>query len=273
MTNLNVVNVLQGPCDVYVGAFGAVEPTDGTWTPVDQTIWRPAGATNGGVKLTVGMTFKTLDVDQVPDPVGVRMTGRTTDVETTLSEITIANIQGLMNGGTTTIGGTSTVGTSWTTTASTSTLTSATDHTLTVGQAIVLGAITSTTGIVAGQVYYVLTVPTTKTLTIGTAPQGVPVAMSTNGTIASVTIATYESFVPLSSVAAFTPTYSAILLEGAAPGANASFLRRVIVRKVLSTNGFSVEWKKDTQAGLAAKFGAYYISNAVLPWKLIDELA
>ena len=273
MTNVNVSNVLQGPVDVYVGAFGAVEPTDGVWTPVDQTIWRPAGATAGGVKLAVGITSKNLDVDQVPDPVGVRVTGRTVDVETTMSEVTLANIQSLMNGGTLTVGGTAGVGTSWTTTASTSTLTSATDHTLVVGQAIVLGAITTTTGITAGQIYYVLTVPTTKTITIGIAAFGTPVAMTTNGTVASVTIATYESLTPLSSVVAFSPTYSALLLEGSAPGASASYLRRVIVRRVLSTGGFSVDWKKDTQQGLTAKFGAYYVSNSVATFKLIDQLA
>jgi len=274
MTNVNVSNVLQGPVDVYVGAFGATEPTDGVWTPVDQTVWRPAGATAGGVKLTVGITSKNLDVDQVPDPVGVRVTGRTVDVETSMSEVTLQNIQSLMNGGTLTVGGTTTAGAGWTTTPASSTLTSTSAHGLTVGQAVVLGAITNTTGLIAGQVYFVLTVPTTTTLTIGLAANGTPIAMGgTAGTVASVTIATYESFQPLSSVAAFNPTYSAILLEGAAPGASAAYLRRVIVRRVLSTGGFSVEWKKDTQQGLTAKFGAFYVSNSVAVFKVIDEMA
>jgi hypothetical protein len=271
VTNLNVSNILQGPCDVYVGAFGAVEPTPGTWTAVDQTVWRPAGATAGGVKLSVGMTFKELDVDQVPDPVGVRMTGRTIAVETSLSEITLANIQSLMNGGTTTTGGTS-VGSSWTITASSSTLTSATSHGLSVGDAVVLGAITTTTGVTAGTVYYVLTVPSATTFTIGAAPGGSALSMTSNGSTASVTQLTYQSLEPLSSVAAFSPTYSALLLEGAAPGSNASFLRRVIIRRVLSTGGFEVEWKKDTQQGMTAKFGAYYISNSIMPFKIIDQL-
>lgn len=98
-----VSNVLQGPCDVYVGAFGATEPTDGVWTEPG-VAWTDAGGTSGGVKFNVNMDFKTLEVDQVPDEVGVRMTGRKILVETTMAEVTLENIKSLMNGGTITTG-------------------------------------------------------------------------------------------------------------------------------------------------------------------------
>src|SRR6476619_5294866 len=110
---VDVSNILQGPCNVYLAAFGATEPAPGTWTEMDSGIWTNAGGTNGGVKLNVNTTFKTLEVDQVPDPVGVRMTARDVTVETELSEITLTNIKFLMNGGTITNGGT-TVGSTWT---------------------------------------------------------------------------------------------------------------------------------------------------------------
>ena len=96
---VTVTNVLMGPCDVYVGTFGATEPTLGTWT-APGVAWTDAGGTSGGVKFAVNMDFKPLEVDQVPDEIGVRMTGRKIMVETTMAEATLENIKSLMNGGT-----------------------------------------------------------------------------------------------------------------------------------------------------------------------------
>jgi len=269
--SVDVTNLLMGPCDVYVGVFGATEPTLGTWTDVDTAIWTPAGATSGGVKLGVSIDTKVLEVDQVPDEVGVRVTGRKVSVETEMSEITLANMKFLMNGGTLAYGG-STVGSTWTITASTALFTSATDHTLAVGDRVILGAITSTTGVTAGTVYYVRTVPTSKTLTLSATSGGAALTLTTDGSTASCTKVNYGTFSPLSSVASFDPTYSALLLEGAAPGGVAGRKRRAIIRKVLSTGGFEVEWKKDTQQGLKVKFGSYYVSNSVSPFTVIDQL-
>ena len=51
---------------MYVGAFGATEPTLGDWaTPIDTAIWVPAGATSGGVKISASIDSKTIEVDQV----------------------------------------------------------------------------------------------------------------------------------------------------------------------------------------------------------------
>lgn len=184
--SVTVTNVLMGACDVYVGAFGATEPTDGTWT-APGVAWTDAGGTSGGVKFTVNMDFKELEVDQVPDSVGVRMTGRKIMVETTMAESTLANIKSLMNGG------------------------------------------TATTG------------------------------------------SGFAKFEPLSSTAAFQPTYSSLLLRGYAPGATSTWIRHFIVRKVLSTDGFSVEMAKDKQQGLTVKWQGFYVSPSIQPFAIIDQ--
>lgn len=270
-TVIDTTQIIQGPANLYVGAFGATEPADGTWTALDSSIWVPAGATSGGLKLAAAMDYKSIEVDQVPDEVGVRMTGRKTTVETTMSEITLNNLKFLMNGGAITQGGTVAGGT-WTIAASTGIFTSVSDHGLAVNDPVILGAITTTTGATAGVVYYVKTVPTTKTLTLSATRGGTALALTTDGSVASVSKGTWQAFVPLSSTAAFQPTFSALCVEGPAPY-NPNLLRRVFVRKVLSTSGFDVEWKKDTPQGLSAKFGAYYVSDTILPFRVLDQLS
>lgn len=268
---IDTTAILQGPCDVYVGAFGATEPTDGTWTDVNTAIWTPAGSTTGGVKVAAAMTYKSIEVDQVPDEVGVRMTGRSTTVETQLAEATLDNIKFLMNGGTITVGGGSSIGTV-TIVASTGVMTVSTAHGLAVNDPVFLGAITTTTGVTANTLYYVKTVPSSTTVTLSKTPGGTALSLTGDGSAASITKGTYRSFVPLSSSAAFQPTYSALLLEGPVPGINAAYKRRVIVRKVLSTSGFELTYKKDDPTSLTAKFGAYYVTDAILPFKIIDQI-
>lgn len=265
-------NVIQGPANVYVGAFGAAEPVDGVWTAVDSTIWVPAGATTGGVKLSASMTYKEISVDQVPDPIGVRMTGRAVEVATTLAESTLENIKSLMNGGAITVGGGASIGTG-TIVASTGVITASATHGLAVGDPVILGAITTTTGVTAGVIYYALTVPSATTFTLSATVGGSALTLTTNGSTASITKGTYRAFVPVSSAAGFQPTYSALMLEGPVPGLTASFVRRVIVRKVLSTAGFDLAYEKDNPMGLTAKFGAYYITDSILPFKLVDQIS
>lgn len=183
--SVTVTNLLMGPCDVFVGAFGATEPTLGTWT-APGVAWVDGGGTMGGVKLKVSMDFKALEVDQVPDEVGQRMIKRAIEVETTLAEATVENVKSLMNGGTITSG------------------------------------------------------------------------------------VNYKSFEPLASVAAFQPTYSAILLRGYAPGTG--LLRHVIVRKVLSTEGFEFEQAKDKQSGFKVKWSGNYVSSSILPFAIVDQV-
>ena len=94
-----VTNLLMGPCDVFLGAFGATEPTLGTWT-APGVAWTDAGGTLGGVKLGIAPKYTALEVDQIPMDVGQRKIGEAITIETMLAEATLENVKALMNGGT-----------------------------------------------------------------------------------------------------------------------------------------------------------------------------
>lgn len=72
-------------------------------------------------------------------------------------------------------------------TAATATLTFNQVHGLVVGDRVVLGTITSTTGLTAGTTYYVITVPTTTTVTISATAGGAALTLTTNGSAVSLT--------------------------------------------------------------------------------------
>lgn len=182
-----VTNLLMGPCDVFLGAFGATEPTLGTWT-APGVAWTDAGGTLGGVKLGIAPKYAALEVDQIPMDVGQRKIGEVITIETMLAEATLENVKALMNGG---------------------------------------------------------------TIATGTG---------------------YKSYEPLAAIDAFQPTYSAILLRGYAPGSS-SYLRHIIGRKVLNTDGFEFEQAKDKQAGFKVKWTLNYVSSSVAPWTAVDQTA
>jgi hypothetical protein len=96
------------------------------------------------------------------------------------------------------------------------------------------------------------------------------VLLSLNGgTItASATFKTYDAD---SALAGSVPTYKAMLFDGWAPGLT-PFTRRVVVRKVLSVDGFKSEYKKDGQTLLPVKFAAHYVSASTRPFRIIDQL-
>lgn len=70
-----------------------------------------------------------------------------------------------------------------------------------------------------------------------------------------------------SGLAAFNPAYSALLLDGIAPG---GFRRRFTVRKVLATDSVGVPYKKDGQTLLPVTFTAHWVSSVIGPWKVED---
>jgi len=94
-------NLVQGPATLYSGAFGAAEPLD---TAVNTTpaasSWTDVGGTQDGVKLTIDQSYTELEVDQVVDRVGSRLTKRDFTVETSMAEPTLANLSLALNGGT-----------------------------------------------------------------------------------------------------------------------------------------------------------------------------
>ncbi|WP_274029448.1 phage tail tube protein [Streptomyces sp. MMBL 11-1] len=103
--SLTATNLTLGPATLYTGTFPTEEPADtAVNTAPAASAWTDVGATNDGVKLTVDQTYTELEVDQVVDRVGSRLTKRDVMVETTLAEPTLDNLKLVMNGGTTASG-------------------------------------------------------------------------------------------------------------------------------------------------------------------------
>jgi hypothetical protein len=88
------------------------------------------------------------------------------------------------------------------------------------------------------------------------------------GTAATATgVATYD---PVASASAQVPTYSALILDGVAPG---NFRRRVIVRKALNTQNVESDFKKDGQSYWTVTFSSHYVSTSIKPFRIIDQTA
>lgn len=66
---------------------------------------------------------------------------------------------------------------------------------------------------------------------------------------------------------AFAPAYSAVLLDGIAPG---GFRRRVIVRKVLGTDSVASAYKKDGQTLIPVTFTGHWVSASIKPFIITD---
>ncbi|WP_354643860.1 hypothetical protein [Kitasatospora camelliae] len=100
---VTTTNLILGPATLYQGSFGAAEPAD-TNVAINATpaasAWTDVGGTMDGVKLVVDQTYTALEVDQIVDRAGSRLTKRDMSVETTLAEPTLENLSTLMNGGT-----------------------------------------------------------------------------------------------------------------------------------------------------------------------------
>lgn len=106
---VNVTNLTMGPGEVFWGNFGASEPDDAdvTLRLPDTDVadeWTDLGGTNGGVTLELELDYTELEVDQVVDIVGRRLTKREMKVNTSLAETTLENLVLANNGGTVTTG-------------------------------------------------------------------------------------------------------------------------------------------------------------------------
>lgn len=92
-------NLVQGPANLYFGAFGAVEPVDAVAAPAS-AVWKDAGATKDGVNISIEQEYAELEVDQLADIAGQRLVKRTITIETNLAENTLENLKTALNGGT-----------------------------------------------------------------------------------------------------------------------------------------------------------------------------
>ena len=106
----NVVNLVQGPATLYIAPFQTTEPADSNVsTGPTATAWVDLGGTTDGAELSINQEYKELEVDQVVDIPGRRLTKRDMSVKTNLAEPTLENLAFALNDGTITTGATSDV--------------------------------------------------------------------------------------------------------------------------------------------------------------------
>lgn len=104
---VTVTNLTQGPGELYTAAVSVTEPLDtAVATAPDPEDYTNVGGTMDGVELNVDLTYKELEVDQVVDIPGRRITKRELTLETNLAEPTLENLALAINGGTIATGGT-----------------------------------------------------------------------------------------------------------------------------------------------------------------------
>jgi hypothetical protein len=98
---VTTTNLIAGPATLYTAPFGTAEPADSAVNSAPSaSTWTDAGGTQDGVQITVKREFMEMDVDQVVDMPGRRLTSRDTQVKTNLAEPTLANLKAVLNGGT-----------------------------------------------------------------------------------------------------------------------------------------------------------------------------
>lgn len=101
----SVLNLVQGPATVYIAAYGAVEPAaSAVASAPNPAVWTDIGATTDGVSISIQQEYKEMDVDQVADIPGRRLTKRDLTVKTNMAEPTLANLVYCLNDGTTASG-------------------------------------------------------------------------------------------------------------------------------------------------------------------------
>lgn len=99
---MNSLNLVLGPCRLYVAGLGAAEPPDSAVTPNGYTVppgapWTDVGGTDGGVTFEIDDTYTDLTVDQIIMNVGSRLTEMKMQVTAKLSEMTLENFQTAIN--------------------------------------------------------------------------------------------------------------------------------------------------------------------------------
>lgn len=96
-------------------------------------------------------------------------------------------------------------------------------------------------------------------------------ALAVNAEDSTVTEGTgFKKYTPSNDNSATQPRYSALLFDGFAPG---GFNRRVIGRKMLSTNNIEFAYSKANQTVFSVTFSGHYVSASIAPFVVIDEEA
>jgi hypothetical protein len=93
-------NVVMGPATVFTGAFGATEPAyTAIASPPSSAVWTDVGGTADGtsVLLEIEHSLTNINVEQLIDPIGARVTKRVIQVTVVLEEATLNNLNLAMN--------------------------------------------------------------------------------------------------------------------------------------------------------------------------------
>lgn len=191
-------NVLAGPAAMYIGSLDASgnvigEPANAAVNAAPAaSAWTDVGGTDGGVQVITNQSFFIMRVDQIPDPLGRRLTERDVLARTNLAEPTLERLSQLLNEP--------------------------------------AGTVTSGSGFKAYEIQY--------------------------------------------GQAAMFPTERCILVDGWAPvDGNTARRRRLILRRVVSTENIESSYRKDGLYFFPVTFGAMFVSNTVSPVKIQDETA
>jgi hypothetical protein len=89
----------MGPGVLYSAAFGATEPAStAIGSPPSSSVFTDVGGTMGGVQLKIDQNFKELEVDQIVDIPGRRLTKREMTIATSMAEPTLENLVVAANG-------------------------------------------------------------------------------------------------------------------------------------------------------------------------------
>lgn len=90
-------NLIQGVGFLYLAPIGTDEPADADIASAPAEPWRDLGFTQEGVTLTVTQEYSELEVDQLVDIPGRRLTKREVVVATSLAEATQENLAAALN--------------------------------------------------------------------------------------------------------------------------------------------------------------------------------
>lgn len=93
-------------------------------------------------------------------------------------------------------------------------------------------------------------------------------ALVSNNDTSATTGAAFSAQEPGSGLSATQPIYTALIFDGFAPG---GFVRRVIGRKMLQTAEVKIKYSPKDQTALSCSFDAHYVTNAIKPFKIIDQ--
>lgn len=93
--------VTVGAGRIYIGAYGATEPTETAInTAPPSSSWTEVGGTIDGVNVNLEQSFTTIYIDQIADPVQSALTERMMKVVANAAENTLETIKTAWNGGT-----------------------------------------------------------------------------------------------------------------------------------------------------------------------------